>query len=48
MNGIQIITDKEVTLENLCEEERRLFYLGILTQILELHREEQERKEGEE
>ena len=44
MNGIQIITDKEVSLENLCEEEQHLFYLGILTQILELHRQEQERK----
>ena len=42
MNGIQIITDKEVTLDNLCEEEQRLFYLSILAQILELRRQERE------
>ena len=42
MNEIQIITDKNVTLENLCEEEQRLFYLGVLAQILELHRQERE------
>lgn len=42
MNEIQIITDGKVAIENLCEAEQRLFYLGILAQILELHRQERE------
>ena len=37
---IKIITHGEVCIENLCEEEQRSFYLSILTQILELHRQE--------
>ena len=41
---LEIITHGKVCIENLSEEEQRLFYLGILTQILELHREEQERE----
>ena len=42
MNEIQIITDKNVSVENLSEAEQRLFYITMLTQILELHRQERE------
>jgi hypothetical protein len=42
VNGIQIITDKNVSVENLSEAEQRLFYITMLTQILELHRQERE------
>lgn len=42
MNGIQIITDEKVSVENLSEAEQRLFYITMLTQILELHRQERE------
>ena len=40
MNEIQIITDEKVCIESLSEAEQRLFYMSILTQILELHRQE--------
>ena len=43
MNEIQITTDKKVSIEILSEEEQRLFYIGMLTQILEIHRQERER-----
>ncbi len=42
MNEIQVITDKNVSVENLSEAEQRLFYITMLTQILELHRQERE------
>jgi hypothetical protein len=42
VNKIQIITDKNVSVENLSEAEQRLFYITMLTQILELHRQERE------
>jgi hypothetical protein len=42
VNEIQIITDKNVGVENLSEAEQRLFYITMLTQILELHRQERE------
>jgi hypothetical protein len=42
VNEIQIITDKNVSVENLSEAEQRLFYITMLTQILELHRQERE------
>ena len=42
MNEIQIITDEKVSVENLSEAEQRLFYITMLTQILELHRQERE------
>ena len=42
MNEIQIIADEKVSVENLSEAEQRLFYITMLTQILELHRQERE------
>jgi hypothetical protein len=42
VNEIQIITDKNVSVENLSEAEQRLFYITMLTQILDLHRQERE------
>lgn len=44
MNEIQIITDEKVCIENLSEAEQRSFYMAMLTQILELHRQEKERE----
>ena len=44
MNEIQIITDEKVCIESLSEAEQRLFYMSMLTQILELHRQEKERE----
>ena len=37
MNHISITTDREITIDNLREEEQRMFYMKILTLILELH-----------
>ena len=42
MNEIQIITEEKVCIESLSEAEQRLFYITMLTQILELHRQERE------
>jgi hypothetical protein len=42
VNEIQIITEEKVCLEILSEAEQRLFYITMLTQILELHRQERE------
>ena len=44
MNEIQIITDEKVCIESLSEAEQRSFYMAMLTQILELHRQEKERE----
>ena len=44
MNEIQIITDEKVCIESLSEAEQRSFYIAMLTQILELHRQEKERE----
>ncbi len=44
MNEIQIITDEKVSVESLSEAEQRSFYMSMLTQILELHRQEKERE----
>ena len=44
MNEIQIITDEKVCIESLSEAEQRSFYMSMLTQILELHRQEKERE----
>ena len=44
MNEIQIITEEKVCIESLSEAEQRLFYITMLTQILELHRQEKERE----
>ena len=44
MNEIQIITDEKVCIESLSEAEQRSFYMAMLAQILELHRQEKERE----
>ena len=44
MNKIQIIADEKVCIESLSEAEQRSFYMAMLTQILELHRQEKERE----
>ena len=44
MNEIQIITDEKVCIKSLSEAEQRSFYMAMLTQILELHRQEKERE----
>ena len=44
MNEIQIIADEKVCIESLSEAEQRSFYMVMLTQILELHRQEKERE----
>ena len=44
MNKIQIITDEKVCIESLSEAEQRSFYMAMLTQILELRRQEKERE----
>ena len=44
MNEIQIITEEKVCIESLSEADPRLFYMSMLTQILELHRQEKERE----
>ena len=44
MNKIQIIADKKVCIESLSEAKQRSFYMTMLTQILELHRQEKERE----
>ena len=44
MNEIQIIADEKVCIESLSEAEQRSFYMAMLTQILELHRQEKERE----
>ena len=44
MNEIQIITNEKVCVESLSEAEQRSFYMAMLTQILELHRQEKERE----
>ena len=42
MNGIQIKTNENVSIENLSEEAQRSFYMEMLVKILELHRQERE------
>ena len=44
MNEIQIIAYEKVCIESLSEAEQRSFYMAMLTQILELHRQEKERE----
>ena len=44
MNEIQIIADEKVCIESLSEAEQRSFYMAMLSQILELHRQEKERE----
>jgi len=44
VNEIQIITEEKVCIESLSEAEQRLFYMSMLTRILELHRQEKERE----
>ena len=44
MNEIQIITDEKVCIESLSEAEQRSFYMAMLTQIIELYRQEKERE----
>ena len=41
---LKIITHDKVCIENLSEAEQYSFYMEMLVKILELHREEQERK----
>ena len=44
---LKIITHGKVCIENLSEEEKFSFYAEMLVKILELHRQEQERKGAE-
>lgn len=44
MEEIQIITDVNASIENMREEDQRAFYIAMLTQILELHKQKQERE----
>ena len=44
MEEIQIIANEKVCIENMSEEEQRAFYIAMLTQILELHKQKQERE----
>lgn len=47
MEKIKIITHGKPSIEDLSENEKISFYIAMLTQILELHRMELERKEAE-
>lgn len=40
----EILTEEKACIESLSEAEQRLFYMSMLTQILELHRQEKERE----
>lgn len=44
MEEIQIITEEEACVESMSEEDQRAFYIAILTQIIELHRQKQEQE----
>ena len=43
-NDVRITTDQTVAIENLSETEQRLFYAEMLIKLLDLHRQEREKK----